>query len=254
MSIIERVQPKPQTRGRGNVEQDQAQRSKKLTIAEIGIVCGAGVSGLVGLFLLAWLVLPLSGSILPFMVASALPLFTLFAVIYQAVVYRRQWNAMQDTLKEMGVSRELENRAWVGLKDLKFEPRPAVDGVVGANLIATFINSGQSPAIVTITIEGKELEQSPPDDLAYPVLPTKASQLPLFPHAEVEKELISLPKGVPIVLNPKSPEHAWYIYGTIQYEDIFGYRHTTKFCYATMGVGSERGVRLRLAPTHNNFD
>lgn len=36
--------------------------------------------------------------LVPFVVGAALPLFTLFAVIYQAIVYRRQWNVMQDNL------------------------------------------------------------------------------------------------------------------------------------------------------------
>ena len=98
MSIIKRVQPIPQPRRRGEVDNAEAKQRKKLTLAEGGIIASFGVSGLVGLFLLAWLALPHSSNILPFMVASALPLFTLFAIIYQAVVYRRQWSVMQQSL------------------------------------------------------------------------------------------------------------------------------------------------------------
>jgi hypothetical protein len=100
MSIIKRIQRAPQPRRRGEVDNAEAKQRKKLTLAEVGIIASFGVGGLVGLFLLAWLVLPHSSNILPFMVASALPLFTLFAIIYQAVVYRRQWNAMQASLKQ----------------------------------------------------------------------------------------------------------------------------------------------------------
>lgn len=98
MSLIKPVKPVPQQTRRRGVNDVEASQSEKLTKAEIGIVASAGAGGLVLLTLLAWLVLPLSGNILPFVVAGAFPLFTLIAIVYQAVVYRRQWNVMQKAL------------------------------------------------------------------------------------------------------------------------------------------------------------
>jgi uncharacterized membrane protein (GlpM family) len=90
------VQP-ARRRGVNNAETENGQ---KLSRKEAWIIVSSGVGGILGLFLIAWLLLPISAKIVPFVVAGALPLFTLFAIIYQAVVYRRQWNVMQHTLKQ----------------------------------------------------------------------------------------------------------------------------------------------------------
>jgi hypothetical protein len=100
MSIIKPIKPDIQPRRRGGIEDTEAKKNRELSKKEIKAVAGAGIGGLVFLFLIAWLLLPLSAKIIPFVVAAALPLFTLLAVIYQAIVYRRQWNAMQSALKQ----------------------------------------------------------------------------------------------------------------------------------------------------------
>jgi len=80
------------------VSSSETDDSQKLSRTDIGIIAGASIGGLTILILIAWLLLPLSGKIVPFIVAGALPLFTLIAIVYQAVVYRRQWNVMQESL------------------------------------------------------------------------------------------------------------------------------------------------------------
>src|SRR5437870_11328674 len=47
---------------------------------------------------------------------SVFSTLVLGAIIIQAVIYYKQWQAMQGTLAEMRTSRELENRAWIGMK------------------------------------------------------------------------------------------------------------------------------------------
>ncbi len=100
MSLIKHVKPVPQQRSRSGIDDAETSQRQKLTKAEIGIVASSGFIGLIVLILTAWLLLPLSSHIVPFVVAGAFPLFTLLAVIYQAVVYRRQWNAMLNALKQ----------------------------------------------------------------------------------------------------------------------------------------------------------
>lgn len=100
MSIIKPTKPGIQPRRQSRIQDTETKEDHELSKKEIKVVAGAGIAGLIFLFLIAWLLLPLSAKIIPFVVAGALPLFTLLAVIYQAIVYRRQWNVMQRSLRQ----------------------------------------------------------------------------------------------------------------------------------------------------------
>lgn len=100
MSLIQPIKLVPQpVRSRG-VNDDEARHNEQLSKRDIHYIVGTASGSLLALFLIAWLLLPHSSNIVPFVVVSALPLFTLIAIVYQAVVYRRQWNAMRDSLKQ----------------------------------------------------------------------------------------------------------------------------------------------------------
>jgi hypothetical protein len=184
---------------------------------------------------------------------SGLVVVVIFA---QAYIYKKQWNAMQDTLKEMRLSRELENRAWIGVKSLEFEQgEPA-----GVDVVATFVNSGASPAIMTFEYRMEDLEQSPADDIVLPPYPNQGSSLALFPHVE-RRARLAQHINITLPAKPKSPNHTYYIYGVIKYRDIFDQPHTTRFCYMVEkvekfvvdGVARARYI-VGVAPTHNGFD
>jgi hypothetical protein len=65
--------------------------------ADLRAIVGSAVAGLATLIVLSfWLV---AGRV-PFIVGAAVSVFTLIAIIYQAVVYRRQWNVMQQSLRQ----------------------------------------------------------------------------------------------------------------------------------------------------------
>lgn len=81
--------------------------------ADIKVLSAASVVGLGGLALVAWLLLPLSAHVIPFLALTAVPLFTLFVVFYQAVVYHRQWLAMQDALGHARKQTEIAEMAFV---------------------------------------------------------------------------------------------------------------------------------------------
>lgn len=101
MSIIKGVQPVAQHDQRHGVEKPDSRDNQKLSRwADLSVLGAASMIGLGGLTLIAWLLLPLSSNIVRFVAATALPLFTLFVVFYQALVYRRQWNAMLDALEQ----------------------------------------------------------------------------------------------------------------------------------------------------------
>jgi hypothetical protein len=85
-----------QRSGNRTIDGQKTENGRKLSKRDIYSITAVSLGGLLFLFLIAWLLLPLSPKIVPFLVAAGLPLFTLIAIVYQAVVYRRQWNAMLD--------------------------------------------------------------------------------------------------------------------------------------------------------------
>jgi hypothetical protein len=184
---------------------------------------------------------------------------TLAIIATQAWIYNeqrktgnRQWQAMQDTLKEMKISRELENRAWIGVEPVTVEKVPG--GGSGMNIRAVFVNSGKSPSIATIRYALGVLRESPPDNYQHRKFADKGSTLALFPEVKHPVSLAVVPE-IPLP-DPKNPEHAYYIWGDLDYDDIFGRHHTTKFCYRNEGtmVNGKWFVALALCPTHNIFD
>lgn len=188
-----------------------------------------------------------------FFTVNTLSWLVLVAVILQVVIYRKQWHAMQDTLSEMRISRELENRAWVGVKNLNFRESP----FGGHDILASFVNSGNTPAIVRVAFVGEPREDSPPDNIKLQQAPHEGSRIALFPHVEVTNRIYTLPPGhAPVTLQPTNPDHAWYLYGVLEYDDAFGRHHTTKFCYRTAAetINDQTIAVFRLASTHNTFD
>ena len=65
--------------------------------ADLRLIIGSAVVGTGLLIVLSfWLV----ASRIPFVVGAALPLLTLIAIVYRAVVYHRQWRVMKDNLRQ----------------------------------------------------------------------------------------------------------------------------------------------------------
>ncbi|HEY0378031.1 MAG TPA: hypothetical protein VGC87_14015 [Pyrinomonadaceae bacterium] len=179
-----------------------------------------------------------------------------FAIIAQIRVYQKQATIMQgqlkathDTLSAMKFTREFENRAWVGVKSMSFNKIAQ-----GVEVVYEIMNGGKSPAICSIEFKGEERELPPPDDISYGGLPDAPSRLTLFPGVELKQSVAVFP-GPPVVPNPKTRTHAYYIYGTIEYRDMFG-THKTDFCYQTILItapDNKQAVVFRLSSTHNNF-
>lgn len=91
-------EPVAQQRNRHNIDKPQADKTTKIAFTDLGVIGGSALACLTGLIILARLYVNKESILVPFVVAAALPLFTLFAIIYQAVVYRRQWRAMEQAL------------------------------------------------------------------------------------------------------------------------------------------------------------
>ena len=188
-----------------------------------------------------------------FFTVNTLSWIVFMAVVTQIVIYKKQWHAMRDTLSEMKTSRELTNRAWIGVKSIEIEENP--DG--GIKIIAAFLNSGATPANVTIQLKGEPRTEPPPDDITIGPFQDEGSHLALFPNVEHRTSIARLP-ALPLFNNPRE---AWYIYGRLDYEDIFGHPHVTRFCYHSVDLttkaqrkqGQLRGT-LVVSGTHNSFN
>jgi len=100
MSVIKPIKPVPQQHREGDIQAAHNEQSNKFLSSDLGVILIVAVAGLIGLSVLAYYRVSNYSVRLAFVVASALPLFTLLAIIYQAVVYRRQWNVMQQALKQ----------------------------------------------------------------------------------------------------------------------------------------------------------
>jgi hypothetical protein len=177
-----------------------------------------------------------------FFTVNFLSLLVLIIIAIQAFIYRRQWEAMQGQLKVMnrqselmneslkeGIkTRELENRAYVTIKDnIVDQPMKAAEG---QTIIFILNNSGRTPAINVTTKYAV-------------ILDSKRPALPEFPPTEFRSRS-HLANGdnkhITMILPPFTPDNVDEIYsrqarvwivGIIEYEDIFKAHHRTQFCY-----------------------
>lgn len=178
-----------------------------------------------------------------------LGVLTLAVVVFYAV----QWWEYRNT-------RELENRAYVAVKEVVLEPDPKTPGL--GTLKVKYINTGRTPGQNgQIVYDGEVRETAIPEDAGFSPADHPASKAMLAPMIEVENGIgiISLqpdpnatvspttqtqtaPKhGVPAPsLTPASVPDAtpnpdskrrYYAWGIITYQDIFGSVHHTKFCF-----------------------
>jgi ABC-type multidrug transport system fused ATPase/permease subunit len=100
LSLIKRVQPKPQTSRAERIQREQEKDGNKLPLTELWIILCVALIGFIALCAIAYWRITEHSFRIGFLVSSALVFFTLLAIVFQAVVYRRQWHAMRDSLKQ----------------------------------------------------------------------------------------------------------------------------------------------------------
>lgn len=100
MSIIKPIHPTPQRRTRSDADDKEREHDKALFILELLIVVVVAWAGFSTLGLIGHFFVSEHSARIKFVTESSLALFTLLAVVFQAVVYRRQWNAMRASLKQ----------------------------------------------------------------------------------------------------------------------------------------------------------
>jgi hypothetical protein len=188
------------------------------------------------------------------LVTTFISVAALLVIVWQGWIYVEQTRLMEKQWTEMRDTRELENRAWIGVKDV-FLVQMATGGY---SVNAKYVNAGDSPALCTIEIEGGIRESSPPDDYKYSMLTGQGGKSVMFPSTEETLQLAYMPGPPPVNLQNK--HHAYYIFGDIKYTGIFNRQYTTKFCFRTQAISplhkdnESVNVSFALCPTHNSFD
>jgi len=178
---------------------------------------------------------------LKFFVTTLWVLVTAFAVIAQAIIYRKQWQIMQqqweamnEGLRETRISRELENRPWLMVIALNLA-RPLK---VGEPPIAalTLMNKGNTPAIGVRIRSTLEIRDIPVPNPAPPVAVFGNISVPIIaPHSEAasfvpRRAALSQAELNDIGAMPRSRKQI-YIWGVLEYRDVFGKPHNTGYCF-----------------------
>ncbi len=149
-----------------------------------------------------------------------------------AVIYYGQWATMNETMVS-------SQRAWV-LFDEYATPRPIFD--LGRIFELHFRNAGASPAQdVTINVGwylgGEDDDISDVFDEILAQFPAKGRGV-IGPDQVVLSALRLWPKQVgSILMGTRNENKVFYVFGAVEYRDIFGYDRSGQFCARFPGAG-----------------
>jgi hypothetical protein len=143
---------------------------------------------------------------------------------------------------EMRQQRILDERAWVAPFEMSLER-----GVTDTNYVflkLEFKNTGKSPALKVSEAHGFTVgfNNVPTND---PIIPTNSMMLAPNSTTFIRSQPIYYMDIENFIANDAPA----CIYGKISYEDIFGNRHWTQFCWSL-----EDGRNFRPSPVHNSTD
>jgi hypothetical protein len=169
--------------------------------------------------------------------SSFLGAITLAVLVYQGMIMRKQSQVMIEqsslmskNLEDSRETREIENRAWVGLKTgllhAPVKDAPRVKGIL------RFENVGKTPAMnCTLKTHYEYSERKRPERLDEPQT-LSIGRITIMPGNTSDQEFI-------IELNHEAYNLAMknrgslYIWGILEYNDVFGMPHKTDFCLNT---------------------
>jgi hypothetical protein len=146
-------------------------------------------------------------------------------------------------------TREIENRAYFGIKNAFLKIPPASGREI--NPTVEFVNAGRTPALnIKIDIGIGLLPRTVPEKLPENVnhLPGRSVVLPgenlaqtILPPSLSDQDFSMRIKSGFLV----------YLWGTIEYDDFFGKHHTTEFCFFNDNMNNTNFV---VCPSHNTFN
>lgn len=166
---------------------------------------------------------------------------------------------MDKALEETKRNRELEYRAYVVVKGAHLVAEPTNPAI--GNLFITVINTGRTPGLNGKVVSEVEFQENPPPESTVINPPDQTPSKSVFaPQIEFLKLAGSLPTDEARKIreaetqqrqagSSESPKRASttprpipsprvyrdnrkiFVYGKVEYDDIFGKHHETKFCF-----------------------
>jgi hypothetical protein len=182
-----------------------------------------------------------------------------------------QWTSMDKALTETQKNRELEYRAYISAKGALFQPRK--DNPAWADIILITGNTGRTPVRDAKMKRVLEHRDAPPpeetiiNEATHPG--SKILYVPLIDYTTScgavttrVADILANPQSTPSIQPTPMPNvpsltppeilrfgDGWYLYGIIEYKDIFDKPHWTKFCFYLAAPG---GSIFAQCPTFND--
>jgi hypothetical protein len=198
--------------------------------------------------------------ILQIVTPSIFSALIIFVIIVHAFLYRSQWRAMveqdnltRESLYEGKKTREIENAAYLGIKDTRLREPIEFYKIQYAQLIVE--NTGNTPALNARVAAVMEFRRTlVPEPMPLPTFTsTEQKGVSVLPHGAEYSMDIKTTKLTPQELETirTEPEN-WrvYLYGRTTYEDVFGNSYQLDFCLVNR---SDDSVLFTSCPNNNSF-
>lgn len=163
----------------------------------------------------------------------------------------KQWEGIKQSLADARATRNLENRAWVVFKET--QNKEPISKTQPTTITVILQNMGATPAVnarveVTMKYAPQEPETfvTPPDETMrgrYVLPPGKEFPVYVKLPALTDEDYFLLTHG----------GYKYYLWGIVEYEDIFNETHRTRFCYVWPSIDSTV-VNSCVNRQHNSVD
>jgi hypothetical protein len=169
------------------------------------------------------------------------------------------WTATNKAIRSAEKQNTTVNRAFVSYQDTKESPvRDAAGAIVHRDLMTSWINSGNTPALRYRThVSWQSRPDELPADFNYPDLGLDdATTKMLGPKAVTSADPLSVPENFfGTVADGQAHFYSW---GWMEYDDVFGTRHRTEFCvkmwFLNHPDGQHATIGFRFTGPHNGDD
>lgn len=179
---------------------------------------------------------------LPVLFSGLLLGVTIFYTWYAS----RQWQVMRDALQEARTTREIENRAYIGIKSVGL-----VDDLkanTSNTILVVLSNAGKTPAVMSLHfVSGIG---TAPWEKVYEEPTNIRGNFTLTPGTEHNSE-VPVSAYTNLELTPVLERHAQlYLQGVIEYDDVFGKHHRNEIC--AVNIPNTKNFRACCCTTHNS--
>jgi hypothetical protein len=167
--------------------------------------------------------------LLQLLVPSIFSIAILLVVVWQAIIYKRQWEVMQKQLAQAKAIQESSDRAWIVVKGAALKKPIKVGERAAAKVL--FTNTGKTPAQETVTLTWIVISKPTPKEKLERTDISERSSGTHAPGVEYEADIETQDaltrEEVDALI---SDSYRLYVYGTISYDDVFGHHWTDDFC------------------------